>query len=74
VANFSLISEAKCELLLSSGNRPRPLADVARKFVFTVRLLEFTAEHETKECVVSGEPAFGVGVYRVPFHGRNFMS
>ena len=33
---------------------------------------EFTAEQETKECVVSGEPGFGIGVYRVPFHGRNF--
>ena len=35
---------------------------------------EFTAEHETKECVVNGEPGFGIGVYRVPFHGRNFIS
>jgi predicted O-methyltransferase YrrM len=27
---------------------------------------EFTAEHETKERVVSGEPGFGIGVYWVP--------
>lgn len=27
---------------------------------------DFTAEHETKECVVSGEPGFGIGVYQVP--------
>jgi len=74
VANFSSISEAKCELLLCSGNRLRPLADVARKFVLIVRFVEFTAEHETKECVVSGEPGFGIGVYRMPFHGRNFTS
>jgi hypothetical protein len=33
---------------------------------------EFTAEHETKECVISGEPGFGIGLYRVPFQGRNF--
>jgi len=27
---------------------------------------EFSAEHETQECVVSGDPGFGIGVYRVP--------
>jgi predicted O-methyltransferase YrrM len=27
---------------------------------------DFTAEHETKECVVSGEPGFGIGVYQLP--------
>jgi predicted O-methyltransferase YrrM len=27
---------------------------------------EFTVEHETKECVASGGPGFGIGVYRVP--------
>src|SRR5262249_38927846 len=45
VANFSSTSKAKCELLLSGGNRPRALADVARKFVFNVPLMEFVAEH-----------------------------
>jgi predicted O-methyltransferase YrrM len=27
---------------------------------------EFTAKHETRQCVVSGGPGFGIGVYRVP--------
>jgi GT2 family glycosyltransferase/predicted O-methyltransferase YrrM len=27
---------------------------------------EFTVEHETEERVISGEPGFGIGVYRVP--------
>jgi len=27
---------------------------------------EFSAEHETQERVVSGDPGFGIGVYRVP--------
>ncbi|MGE5214739.1 MAG: class I SAM-dependent methyltransferase [Nitrospirota bacterium] len=27
---------------------------------------EFTAEHETKECVVSGESGFGIGLYQMP--------
>src|SRR4030095_7196447 len=45
VANFSSTSKAKCELLLSSGNRSRALADVARKFVLIVPLVEFVAEH-----------------------------
>ena len=28
---------------------------------------EFTAEHETKECVVSGEPGFGIPSTVCPF-------
>ncbi len=27
---------------------------------------EFTAEHETEECVVGTQPGFGIGIYRVP--------
>lgn len=27
---------------------------------------EFSADHETRECVVSGGPGFGIGLYRVP--------
>lgn len=27
---------------------------------------EFSAEHETEECVTGAEPGFGIGVYRVP--------
>jgi hypothetical protein len=33
---------------------------------------KFTFEHETEERVVNDEPGFGIGVYRVPFHTRNF--
>jgi len=35
---------------------------------------EFTAQHETRECVAGGEPGFGIGVYRVPSDTRNYGS
>jgi len=35
---------------------------------------EFTADHETEERILNDRPGFGIGVYRVPLHRRNFGS